>query len=171
VYDGMPLDGVGVAVGDDARVRIAGPVLFDGYDGDPAATAEVLRDGWFTTSDLGRLDDDGRLQVLGRADDVVISGGVNVPASAVAARLREHPQVTAAEVVGAPDPEWGQRVVAVVVTDLEGHRALGELRDWVSAEHPRAWAPRTVLPVAALPLLPHGKVDRQALVRWVRDHG
>lgn len=80
VYDGLPLDGVAVAIGDDGRVRVGGPTLFAGYDGDPALTAEVLVDGWFLTSDAGRLDEDGRLQALGRIDDVVVTGGVNVPA-------------------------------------------------------------------------------------------
>ena len=104
-----------VAIGTEGRIRIAGPTLFDGYDGDPELTAEALVDGWFLTSDAGRLDEDGRLQVLGRVDDVVVSGGVNVPAPAVAARLREHPDVTDAEVLGVPDAEWGNRVVAFVV--------------------------------------------------------
>ena len=114
VYDGMPLDGVAVKIGADGLVRLAGPVLFDGYDGDPELTASVMEGGWFVTSDLGEIDHDGRLRVLGRADDVVNTGGVKVPASAVARRLRAHPSVTAAEVVGVPDPEWGERVVAVV---------------------------------------------------------
>ncbi|HSE09513.1 MAG TPA: o-succinylbenzoate--CoA ligase [Nocardioidaceae bacterium] len=165
VYDGMPLDGVAVAVGQDGRVRIAGPILFDGYDGRPDLTAEVLRDGWFVTSDLGRLDDDGRLEVLGRVDDVIVSGGVKVPAAAVARRLREHPAVAAAEVVGPPDPEWGQRVVAVVVS--QDAPALAALRDWVSAVHPREWAPREVIAVDEVPLLANGKVDRLALERLV----
>ena len=91
VYDGLPLDGVAVAIGADGRIRIGGPTLFDGYDGDPALTAEVLVDGWFLTADAGRFDEDGRLQVLGRLDDMVISGGVKVPTGIVAARLREHP--------------------------------------------------------------------------------
>jgi O-succinylbenzoic acid--CoA ligase len=159
VYDGLPLDGVGVAVATDGRVRLTGPTLFDGYLDDPAATSEVLVDGWFHTSDAGRLDDDGRLQVLGRVDDMVVSGGVNVPATAVAARLREHPRVAAAEVVGLADAEWGNRVVAVVVGDL----ALDEARDWVGERHPRAWAPREVVVVPALPMLGNGKVDRLAL--------
>ena len=133
VYDGLPLDGVGLALATDGRVRLAGPTLFDGYLDDAAATAEVLVDGWFHTSDAGRLDEDGRLQVLGRVDDMVVSGGVNVPAAAVAARLREHPQVRAAEVVGIADPEWGNRVVAVVVGDLD----LDDARAWVGATHPR----------------------------------
>ena len=115
VYDGYALDGVAVALDAGGRIRIGGPTLFEGYDGDPAATAEVLVDGWFLTSDAGRLDEDGRLHVLGRIDDVVVSGGVNVPAPAVAARLREHPDVVAAEVLGVPDEEWGNRLVAFVV--------------------------------------------------------
>src|SRR3954451_22497623 len=110
VYDGLPLDGVGVAVAADGRVRLTGPMLFEGYLDDPTATAEVLVDGWFHTSDAGLLDEDDRLRVLGRVDDMVVSGGVNVPAAAVAARLREHPRVAAADVVGLPDPEWGHRV-------------------------------------------------------------
>jgi o-succinylbenzoate---CoA ligase len=168
VYDGVPLDGVAVAVGAEGRIRIAGPVLFDGYDGDPALTAASLVGGWFLTSDAGRLDEDGRLQVLGRLDDVVVSGGVKVPLPAVAARLREHPDVAAAEVLGVEDPEWGQRVVAFVVV-ISTSSTTGErpsqrlLRDWVAERHPRSWAPRDVVVVDALPLLANGKVDRAAL--------
>jgi O-succinylbenzoic acid--CoA ligase len=159
VYDGYPLDGVGLDVDDDGRIRISGPTLFDGYDGDRGLTARVLVDGWFLTADAGRLDDDGRLHVLGRLDDVVVSGGVNVPLSAVAARLRAHPDVAAAEVVGVPDVEWGQRVVAFVVGEISVEAA----RDWVSEEHPRSWAPREVVSVEELPMLANGKVDRMAL--------
>lgn len=162
VYDGHPLDGVAVALGQGGRIRIGGPVLFSGYDGDPALTAETLVGGWFLTSDAGRLDEDGRLQVLGRLDDVVVSGGVNVPLPAVAARLREYPTVAAAEVLGVPDEEWGQRVVAFVVGSA-APPTIGELRDFVAAVHPRAWAPREVVVIDALPLLANGKVDRLAL--------
>ncbi|MCW2835644.1 MAG: AMP-dependent synthetase and ligase [Nocardioides sp.] len=159
VYDGVPLDGVALALGTDGRIRVGGPTVFDGYDGDPALTAETLVDGWFVTADAGRLDDDGRLQVLGRIDDVVISGGVNVPLPAVAARLREHPGVEAVEVLGVPDEEWGSRVVAFVVGRDE------DLRDWVAEVHPRSWAPRQVVVLPELPLLPTGKVDRECLRR------
>lgn len=159
VYDGHPLDGVALAIGEDGRIRIGGPTLFAGYEDDPGLTAETLVDGWFLTSDAGRLDDDGRLHVLGRIDDVVVSGGVNVPAPAVAARLREHPEVVAAEVLGVPDEEWGNRVVAFVVGGL----SLAEARDWVAAVHPRSWAPREVVALDAVPLLENGKPDRLRL--------
>ncbi|MEO9324385.1 AMP-binding protein [Nocardioides sp. C4-1] len=159
VYDGLPLDGVGVRIGDDGRIALSGPTLFSHYDGDPGLTAEVLVDGWFHTADAGLMRDDGRLQVLGRVDDVVVSGGVNVPGPAVAARLRAHPDVVDAEVVGVPDDEWGNRLVAFVV----GPVPEGDLREWVAAAHPRSWAPRQVVALDAIPLLANGKPDRVRL--------
>lgn len=172
VYDGVPLDGVALAVGADARLRIAGPTLFDGYEGDPALTAEVLVDGWFLTSDAARLDHDGRLEVLGRLDDVVVSGGVNVPAPLVARRLREHPALAEAqvEVLGVPDAEWGHRLVAFVAG---GGRVppLEVLRDAVAEVHPRAWAPRQLVVLDDLPLLANGKPDRLALVALAAADG
>lgn len=165
VYDGLPLDGVGLAIGVDGRIRLAGPMLFDGYLGDARLTGETLVDGWYLTADAGRLDEDGRLQVLGRLDDMVVSGGVNIPLAAVAARLREHPAVAEAEVLGVDDAEWGQRVVAFVRSAAEV--TVEELRDFVAERHPRAWAPRQLVEVDALPLLGNGKPDRIALRRLV----
>ncbi len=159
VYDGVGLDGVGLAVDGGGRLRIAGPMLFDGYEGDPALTGSVLVDGWFLTSDAARIDEHGRLQVLGRVDDMVVTGGVNVPALAVARRLREHPAVTDVEVLGVPDPEWGNRLVAFVVGLLD----LDEARGWVAEAHPRSWAPRQLVVVEAIPQLANGKPDRLRL--------
>lgn len=159
VYDGRALDGVALALDQAGRLRIAGPTVFAGYDGDPELSAEVLQDGWFLTSDMARVGDDGLLHVLGRIDDVVVSGGVNVPAPAVAARLREHPDVRAVEVLGVPDEEWGSRLVAFVVGPL----GLDAARDWVAGQHPRAWSPRQLVSLDDLPLLPNGKPDRLRL--------
>jgi O-succinylbenzoic acid--CoA ligase len=155
VYDGRPLDGVRVRIGEDGQVLVAGPVLFDRYADDPARTEAALADGWLRTHDLGRIREDGRLQVLGRTDTVVISGGVNVPAEAVEVVLASHPRVRAAVVVGVPDPEWGERVTAVVEAD--GEVTLDELRDLVE---PRTWAPRALRVVPAIPQLANGKPDR-----------
>lgn len=159
VYDGVPLDGVRVALGAEGRVQVAGPTLFSHYDNDPDLTAATVVDGWFLTSDAGRLTDDGRLEIIGRIDDVVVSGGVKIPVATVAERLRSHVLVQQAEVLGVPDPEWGQRLVAVLV----GTARDAELRDWVAMEHPRSWAPREFRWVEQLPLLPNGKVDVQAI--------
>lgn len=159
VYDGVPLDGVALALETDGRIRVGGPTLFDGYEDDPELTREALVDGWFRTSDAGRLDDDGGLQVLGRLDDVVLSGGVNVPAPAVAARLRSLPGVREVEVLGVPDEEWGQRLVAFVV----GTAGLDEARAWVRAAHPPSWAPRQLVTLDEVPLLANRKPDRLRL--------
>lgn len=165
VYDGLPLDGVRLRIDERGQVLIGGDVLFDGY-ADPVATARVLRDGWFSTADIGEIVD-GRLRVTGRVDDVVISGGVNVPLPAVTRALRGLDGVRDAVALGVPDDEWGERVVAYVVPDdavcLDGLR-LDELRDAVEASGlPRTWAPRDVVLLDALPLLPGGKIDRVRL--------
>lgn len=154
VYDGLPLAGVEVRL-DDGLVLLRGPVLFDGYEGDASRTAAVMHDGWFHTSDLGHVDAAGRLHIDGRADDVIISGGVKVPAPAVAAAIARMRGVVAVEVVGIPDPEWGERVVAVVAA--RDPISLASVRDEVE---PRSWAPRQLVVVDSLPLLPNGKVDR-----------
>lgn len=160
VYDGHPLDGVLLDVDDEGRIRVGGPTLFDGYDDNEELTRESLQDGWFLTADCGRWD--GKtLTVVGRIDDVVISGGANIPTPTVAERLRSHAAIEAAEVLGVPDEEWGQRVVAFVVTpsDLD----LNQIRDWVATEYERAWAPRQLVRLAEIPLLENGKPDRVRL--------
>ena len=161
VYDGRPLDGVDVSLDAEGRVHLRGAVLFDGYRGRPALTRETLVDGALRTHDLGAFDDDGRLVVKGRVDDVVVSGGVNVGLGAVEHRVREHPQVKDAAVVGVDDPEWGTRVVAFAVTDESP--GLDALRDFVAERLPRTWAPRELVVVPTLPLLDSGKVDRRRL--------
>ena len=168
VYDGRPLDGVRVGVGADGRVRVSGPVLFAGYRLRPDLTAAALVDGELVTPDLGQLTDDGCLEVLGRADDVVVSGGENVALAAVAAALLAHPRLRDAAVVAVADPEWGQRVVAVVVPHGPAP-SLAELRAWVGERVSRAGAPRELVVVDALPVAGPGKVDRQALLRQVQQ--
>ncbi len=163
VYDGVALDGVALALGTAGQIRVAGPVLFDGYVDQPALTGDVLRDGWLHTPDLGRFDEDGRLVVLGRADDVIVSGGIKVALPAVEQRLAAMPGVAEVAVVGAPDEEWGMRVVAVVATGSPAYD-LDAVRDFVSDTLPREWAPTRVVALDRLPLLSSGKVDRQALL-------
>lgn len=157
VYDGVPLNGVEVRLDGD-EVLLRGPVLFDGYAGDPERTAAAFRDGWLVTNDLGHFAEDGRLRIDGRADDMIISGGVKIPARAVATQLAGALAVRAVEVVGVPDPEWGERVVAVVAT---GHPPT--LADVRAAVEPRTWAPRQLVIVDELPELPNGKSDLVAM--------
>lgn len=162
VYDGVPLDGVDVRVL-DGQVELRGPMLLRAYrDGTDPKDAE----GWLRTGDAGAWDPAaGRLQVFGRVGDLVITGGENVWPVAVERALARHPAVVEVAVVGRPDPEWGQRVVAVVVP-AAGARppTLAALRDAVKAELPAYAAPRELVLVAALPRTALGKVARARLL-------
>lgn len=153
VYNGLPLDGVQVQIR-DGRVRLGGPTLAHGYLDDGPQPFERTTEGtWFTTSDAGEIDDAGLLQVLGRIDDVIISGGVKVHPAHVE-RLLE-PVAGEVIVVGIPDPEWGSLVTAIVTRPC----SLAELRDAVG--HGPA-APRAVVVVDELPARGPGKPDRLA---------
>jgi O-succinylbenzoic acid--CoA ligase len=171
VYDGRPLDGVRVELEPGGRIRIGGPTLADGYLGDPELTAAVFVGGWFRTGDLGRRRDDGRLEVLGRADDLIVTGGENVAPAAVERVLAAQVGVAAACVVGVPDLEWGQVVAAAVVPDgavppgpLDN--AFAErLQAAVRAALGRAAVPRVLRAVPAIPLHGIGKPDRVATAR------
>ena len=156
VYDGVPLDGVEMRIGDDGEVLLRGPMLFDGYEGEPDRTAAALRDGWFHTDDLG-LVEDGRLKVTGRRDDMIISGGLKIPATAVEQMLARHPAVADVVVLGVPDEEWGERVTAFWVHNGADASGLDEVVT------PREWAPKRWSVLTEIPRLPNGKPDRVAL--------
>ncbi|MEV4178275.1 AMP-binding protein [Nonomuraea sp. NPDC049709] len=157
VYDGQPLYNVDLKIGEDGLIRIAGPVLFSGYRfAEPPAP---LDGGWFVTSDLGELTG-GRLRVLGRADDVINTGGEKVVAAAVTAVLCTHPAIADAAVIGTPDPEWGELVTAVVVpADPDTPLTLSQLRAYCRDRLPSHATPRDLRLVPRLPLLPNGKTD------------
>ncbi len=157
VYDGLPLPGVSVDVTD--RIVLSGPVVAQGYRLRPDLTAQSFSGDRFTTSDLGELVD-GRLHVLGRADDLIVTGGEKVAPLAVEAALARHPSVVDVVVVGIPDADWGSRVVAVVV--LRADLSLAAAREVVGAAVSRVAAPRSLVVVDALPDLSGGKVDRAA---------
>lgn len=169
VYDGVPLDGVEVDVNDGGRIRIRGSVLMRGYRGRADLSSRAFRDGWLVTNDLGRLDEDGRLEVLGRLDDVIITGGENVMASVVANVLTGDPRVAEVAVVGRPDEEWGQVVAAVVVpTDPDDPPTLDDLRRTATHALPGYALPKELWTVDRLPRDSMGKISRPALEALVR---
>ena len=185
VYDGLPLGGVSVTTDGQGRISIGGPTLFSGYRLDPNATADALVGGRLQTRDRGRFTGN-RLTVLGRLDDIVISGGLNIDLAAVEQALLgwlgEFRTLDAeAAVVGLPHPEWGTEVVAVVdivqnppfvpgpqpdsdsAVETQGRFSLAALRQGLSAELPHYALPRRLL-LRALPRTSGGKIDRRRLV-------
>lgn len=165
VYDGLPLDGVDISIAAGGVIEIGGPVVMRGYRNLPSLSASVLAGGRFHTSDIGVLDADGRVRVLGRADDVIVTGGEKVVPAEVASILCHHPDVLEAEVIGIDDEVWGRRVVAVVVAVTGTAPTLEELRAHVLERAAPAAAPRELVLVERLPRLPSGKVDRAGLGR------
>ncbi len=166
VYAGRPLPGTEVRIDPEGGIQLRGPTLMLGYRGDPGGTDRAFTsDGWLRAGDAGRIDGDGRLHVVGRLDDLINSGGEKVWPNEVEAALRDHPGVVDVAVVGRPDPEWGQRVVAFVVpTDPGSPPTLEELRNHAVRTIPRHKAPREMVLVAdALPRTSSGKVRRAAL--------
>lgn len=166
VYDGWPLQGVKIRLdqGDSGNIELAGPMLATGYLDAPEQTAVAFRDGWFQTSDLGRCDGQGRLHVLGRADDVIVTGGLNVAPAEVEAVLTGLPGVAAACVVGLPDPDWGERVTAVVIPADPGRPPEpGALRIAACRLLTGAQMPKEIVLLDALPLRGVGKPDRSAV--------
>lgn len=169
VYDGRPLDGVEVRLGADQRIALRGPMLMTGYRRRPDLDAEAFDDGWFLTSDLGEYDGE-RLRVIGRVDDVVVTGGENVVTTQVSDVLAAHPDVADVAVAGVDDPEWGQRVVAVIVArDGAAAPSLDALREWSADRLPPAARPRQAVVVASIPRLSSGKPDRLAIRRLATE--
>ncbi|WP_082753910.1 shikimate kinase [Mycobacterium sp. NAZ190054] len=162
VYDGIPLDGVGVRIDGDGRIWLGGPTVAAGYR-NPVTPDPFTEPGWFRTDDLGAVDDSGALRVLGRVDDAITTGGLKVLPSVVEAALSTHPAVAECAVFGVADERLGQRVVAAVVTAAGASITLAQLRSHVAATLPSTAAPRQLHIVDELPLRGIGKVDRRAL--------
>jgi malonyl-CoA/methylmalonyl-CoA synthetase len=150
-----------VRVGNDSIVEVRGPHLFDRYWRRPGATAESFtEDRWFRTGDIGSIDDSGVVTLAGRASDLIISGGFNIYPKEVEQVLDHDPQIVESAVVGWPDPEWGETVVAFVVLANPGMAfEPPDLGDRLARfKHPRIWEV-----VEALPRNAMGKVQKRGL--------
>ncbi|WP_323179133.1 acyl-CoA synthetase [Streptomyces sp. NBC_00320] len=134
-----------------------------GYHNRPSATAEAIRDGWFHTGDLARVDEDGYHFIVDRKKDLIIRGGYNVYPREVEEVLYAHPAVAEAAVVGVPDAVLGEEVAAVVVLRPGAHTTAEEIRDHVKAEVAAYKYPRVVRLADALPKGPTGKILKREI--------
>jgi o-succinylbenzoate---CoA ligase len=178
VYDGRALDGVAVRIV-GGGVELSGAMLADGYLGDPERTAAAFTTDaggarWYRTGDLGELTHDGTLRIRGRADDVIISGGVKVSLGDVERAVRAVPGFADAVAVRVPDREWGERA-AVVATRTDAAAASAALETLAAATDaaglPPAARPVRVELMDELPRLASGKPDRRALEARMRGGG
>jgi O-succinylbenzoic acid--CoA ligase len=167
---GMPLDGIDIRIEPrdgniDAagEILIRGPAVMRGYLRNADADRKALQNGWFATGDLGRLLEDGALEVLGRSDDLIVTGGENVSPNEIERVLDEHAAVAESMVAGASDDEWGQRIVAfVVLREGETEPKPGELDAWCRARLAAYKIPRELRFVGELPRNAMGKLLRGA---------
>jgi len=162
---GTPLEGFEIRSGPaesegSGVIRVRGPAVMRGYLNPRRSPGEGLVDGWFETSDLGRLDSQGCLQVLGRVDDMLVSGGELVAPAQVEGLLLRCPGVREVAVAGIGDPHWGEVTAAWVVGEWEPAR----LDAWCREQLPAYLRPRRWFRVKALPLTASGKLDRRRLV-------
>ncbi|PBC42710.1 fatty acid--CoA ligase [Rhodococcus sp. ACPA4] len=159
---GTPCDGIELRIADDSEVLIRGYNVMQGYLDDPQATAEAIdTDGWLHTGDLGKLDDEGRLSIVGRKKDMFIVGGFNAYPAEIEGFLLEHPAVDQVAVIGVPDERMGQVGKAFVVT--KHPVAAEDLLSWSRERMAGFKAPRTVEFLDALPLNATGKVMKDQL--------
>jgi malonyl-CoA/methylmalonyl-CoA synthetase len=162
---GFPLPGVSLRLADGGEVLLQGPNVFGGYWGRPEATAEAFTaDGWFRTGDIGEHDPDGYLRLVGRARDLIITGGLNVYPREVEDVLLEHPAVAEVAVAGLPDPEWGEVVAAwVVPARASDPPEPDELSGFAAERLSRFKCPRRIVFVDRLPRNALGKILRHEL--------
>jgi acyl-CoA synthetase (AMP-forming)/AMP-acid ligase II len=166
---GQPSPFVHVRIDDSGELWVRGPFVFDRYFEDAAATAEAIVDGWYRTGDLAEFDDDGYLSIVGRARDVIRTGGETVAPAEVEAALTSCPGLADVAVVGVPDVEWGEVVCAVVVAaDSNAPPSLDDLRAYCTGrlaahKHPRRLAVLDAIPRTS----PTNQVQRRLLVEML----
>jgi malonyl-CoA/methylmalonyl-CoA synthetase len=164
-----PETGEPCAPGEVGELQISGPSVFAGYLNRPEHTARALVDGWMRSGDLGFVDDDGYFHIVGRRADLILSGGYNVYPAEVEAVLVEHPAVAEASVVGVPDPDLGERVVATVVAAAGPEPAVLDLVQWCRDRLAPYKCPRAIRTATALPRNPLGKIVKAPLrADWTR---
>ena len=168
---GTPIEGVDMRLIDDdwntvaddmiGEIAIRGHNVMKGYWNKPEATAEAIRDGWFRTGDMARVDEDGYYFIVDRKKDLIIRGGYNVYPREIEEVLHEHPAVAEVAVIGIPDAALGEEVGAAVALKPGASATPEELRSFVKSRVAAYKYPRQVWLVDALPKGPTGKILRR----------
>ena len=148
-----PLPGVDIRIGEEGRIEVRGAQVSPGYLGEPDRPSP-----WLVTGDLGEVDEDGALRILGRADSVIVTGGENVDPAEIESRIVEHPGVEEAVVVGLADEEWGEALACLYT----GSAQPDELRAWLRERLPGYMVPKRWRAIGGVPRTPLGKPDRAA---------
>ncbi|TAN24815.1 MAG: hypothetical protein EPN30_06320 [Actinomycetota bacterium] len=166
VYDGMPLTGVEFKVASSQEIMLKGPMIATRYRSGAAIQDDL---GWFHTGDAGRISH-GKLDVDGRIDEIINTGGENISPALVERVLEMHPKVHQVAVIGLPDPKWGEAVTAVVIPN-PNHEAprLEELRDFVKSELPPHYAPTRLQLVSRMPTTNLGKIQKNVLKKQLAE--
>jgi fatty-acyl-CoA synthase len=156
-------NGQDVPPGTPGELLIWGPHVCSGYWRNPEATRKTITDGWFHTGDVARMDNDGFYTIVGRAKDMIISGGENIYAAEVEAVFREHSGVVDAALIGEPDERWGE--VGLMIVVLAGGAAMTEqeLKDFCGERLARYKIPKRIIFAPSLPYSPYGKVIKEEL--------
>jgi len=157
-----------VPAGTAGEILVRGPAVTKGYWRNPVATAETIVDGWLRTGDIGYLGDDGFLTLTDRSKDVIISGGTNIYPREVEEVLARHPKVFEVSVVGAPQEEWGEEVVAVVVTRDGESVSATELDEWCKSEIASFKKPKRYVFRSEMPKNSYGKILKTSLREEVK---
>jgi long-chain acyl-CoA synthetase len=150
--------------GEVGEIVILGPNVMKGYWQRPEATAEAIRDGWFHTGDLAKVDSDGYFYIVDRKKDLIIRGGYNVYPREIEEVIYEHPAVAEAAVIGLPHASLGEEVAAAVALKPGAAVTAEELRDYVKSQVAAYKYPRHVWFVDALPKGPTGKIQKRDIV-------
>lgn len=154
-----------LAPGEAGEIAVSGPSLAAGYWKDPELSAKRFRNGWWRSGDLGRIDADGYVWVLGRTDNVINTGGIKVSAEEIELALMKHPSVAQCAVIGRPDERYGQRIEAFIVA--RGDPPTPDALDLFLRQHGQLASfktPKVFHVVEALPTGPTGKLYRRALI-------
>ena len=159
-------NGEAAAPNELGEILLRGPKVFNGYWNDPEATATAIRNGWFHTGDIGRLDSDGYLYIEDRKKDMIVSGGENIATPEIERVLYQHPAVLEAAVIGMPDERWGEVPKAFVVLKGGHSPSSNDLLEYCRSQLAKFKVPRIVVFVDKLPRNPSGKV----LKRELREH-